>query len=1349
MNHYLIKQSIQGAGRPKIPAPEPPPPAELQPPKLGKMQSLASYSYAETIDLVSDGPIEGLVNQNGQYVQGHRIFEAIYFDEVPVKKSLDINFTGTNSVTRADYSLTGAATNLYKLWFWPGSFNEKSFTGVSDFAATGNYNTGTFQTGGAYSFVKERSYFTTNSQVNDPYTCLVYAPNYFVGNTGNLFACPDPYLRESQFEITWTRNDIAKSIYRSIDTINEVAARASTYGSGASITAKAKQLRYNFESWVDVKDSLLPYYIDSDENDYPIFAVKFTLGEPYDDTINGECGTAIIKIESNPKDITVSSDFTVDEFTNSVLIDDIANQVFQKIEIEDISTARKLRPLSYLDLTYVTKTSSTNLQLAGSIIVFGFKRDGVSPTQESIQAIKDFVSQVSVINFTNEKYNYNNVLAEFRDGGELQAPLSYFDKVYLSKEISTKLVGPFDVSKNVFRISKFDDDTGFNIGESYEFPLQGAQANEGSTDIRTNKNFSSYAGNGKTSFVEEAIPITHFVENPNVDRVVVTIGVRGLSDTVQIDSSPAGLGSVQAGTKVPSVVRFKLEVGLQDSSGKDVTSSVEERIYQIVGLADTPLLVDIGRAENSSIISKYKFLAATKSNTAIDASTPIVLPTSTNGQRRFVRLTRTTYESSSVLMRREISLEKVTEIISSAFSYPTSAIIGTKIDSRNISQIPPRSFDLRLKRVLVPSNYYPLRPDGRDKRRYRTLDDFNQASADDLLIYKGNWDGTFKEAWTDNPAWVLFDLLIDTEYGLGNFVSPEQVNIWELYKIGRFCDAVDANGVFVGVPNQFGGKEPRYSINIILGDKVDVYQTINSVANAFRGNIFYSNSEINFSDDRLKLPVYEFSNTNVKEGTFTYTNARRDQEYNVVEVAYLDENDDFKAKVEYVEDPESIRQRGVLRTNIDSFGITSKTSANRIGQHILQSTTNENESVDFVAGMEAMFVRPGELISINDELKTQQRNFGRVLGVEPDIQRVYIDEKFAPATQFKEITLVAPTGKKSFSEYEGIARYSGGLSFKDIYSQDVPQIQTFKVTGYDNSIDYGSYLYIGPQVEYDFVTFTGISQTGAAGVRNGFYSGVGTFNSYKFYSGVGEATGYGLTRSGTHWYLRSNSNSGIVTSGSSGLSLPTGIWATGGCYLSPQYDNKNLDFLDRVEQGSPYSITISGLEKEIYKVVSIREVSPNEFEVAGIKFNSGKFAKIESAQNLDDFYAAFDFIQRPRSSPTPASTVYQLDTPNITTFETGDYNNNGIIDLTGVWPLVDGADSYQVVLTRPNGSKINATITGVEYGFLDQTQYGFYRLSVTAKNSSLGQISKTATATLNLVTTENLSTPYIRNISIN
>jgi hypothetical protein len=231
--------------------------------------------------------------------------------------------------------------------------------------------------------------------------------------------------------------------------------------------------------------------------------------------------------------------------------------------------------------------------------------------------------------------------------------------------------------------------------------------------------------------------------------------------------------------------------------------------------------------------------------------------------------------------------------------------------------------------------------------------------------------------------------------------------------------------------------------------------------------------------------------------------------------------------------------------------------------------------------------------------------------------------------------------------------------------------------------------------------------------------------------------------------LRTAISGDIVTSGSPNLSYPTGVWATGGAYDFSFTDNANLDFLQSVQAGTPYSVSVSGVPKDVYKVASIREIAPNEFEMAAIKFNSGKFAEIESAQNLNDFYSTFSFLHKPKTNPSIATSEnYQLDSPAISAFTTGSFGGSSILDVSGSWSSVAGADNYYVTLTKPNGSQSSSLTSSTNYLALDQEQVGFYRLSVSAKNQSLGYTSRIASTGLTVLPSASLITPHITNITI-
>jgi hypothetical protein len=386
-----------------------------------------------------------------------------------------------------------------------------------------------------------------------------------------------------------------------------------------------------------------------------------------------------------------------------------------------------------------------------------------------------------------------------------------------------------------------------------------------------------------------------------------------------------------------------------------------------------------------------------------------------NPIKRYVRVTKLSHETMSPLISKQIALNKITEIIPHKFSYPFSSITGLKIDSRAFSQVPVRNYLVKLKKVLVPSNYFPISPksnvNNKSEVDVRYIKDFSG----NYKLYDGDWDGLFKLAWTDNPAWVLMDLLVNKRYGLGNFISSDQIDIWELYKIARWCDHVSDDGTFIGVSDGKNGIQPRHSFNALINQKFNLFDLINQVASIFHGRVYYANSLITFDDDRPKPAIGEFSNSDVKDGSFNYTNIKKSDQFTSVKISYVDSDDNFKPKSEYVEDQEGIRKRGIMMKEINAFGINSKAQAIRFARNFLYQTSSENRNVTFVTDSRALLYRPGDLIRINDSLINKIRNYGtikRVTDIDDDSFEIVIDQLIDSTLMLSnEINLFTPINK--------------------------------------------------------------------------------------------------------------------------------------------------------------------------------------------------------------------------------------------------------------------------------------------------------------------------------------------------
>lgn len=380
---------------------------------------------------------------------------------------------------------------------------------------------------------------------------------------------------------------------------------------------------------------------------------------------------------------------------------------------------------------------------------------------------------------------------------------------------------------------------------------------------------------------------------------------------------------------------------------------------------------------------------------------------------RNIIITNTTQESYDFKTKFEVSADQVTEIVDKNFSYPHSAIIASVISAENFSNMPSRSFDMKLKKVKVPSNYVEKEIGGNGPTQIRSHDYIDENGAfykkgtrhDTEERHEGFWDGTFKDElqWTDNPAWILYDLITSDRYGLSEYLTDIKVDKWELYKIAKHCDElVNTSKPVKGSTKEFK-KERRYSCNILLNNAADAYQTIRELSSIFRGIAYFNNSEIFFSANQLKESITSFTNDGVIGGAFRYSGTSKSTKFTAVKVAFKDKDDGFQSKYEYIEDPEGIIRYGLLVKEITAIGCTSRDQALRLGRWTLLTSTLEEEQVSFVTDSQAEFIEPGSVFTIYDELRTGHKVAGRVKHIKNDAdiikdnfilldQRINIDE---------------------------------------------------------------------------------------------------------------------------------------------------------------------------------------------------------------------------------------------------------------------------------------------------------------------------------------------------------------------
>ena len=315
-----------------------------------------------------------------------------------------------------------------------------------------------------------------------------------------------------------------------------------------------------------------------------------------------------------------------------------------------------------------------------------------------------------------------------------------------------------------------------------------------------------------------------------------------------------------------------------------------------------------------------------------------------------VKVERVTEDSKSQRLQNNTVWSSYTEIIDTEFTYPNTALIGVKFDSEYFSNIPSRTYDLLGLRVKVPSNY-----DTRTRK------------------YTGMWDGTFKTDWTDNPAWILYDVVTSKRYGLGNRLGEFGADKWALYQVSQYCDQL--------VPDGFGGQEPRFTCNAWLTEQRSAYDVINDICSIFRAIPVWNGQQLTVVMDRPSDPVWTYTNANVEKGEFNYTFSAKKARHNAIQVEYADKDNGYEKAIEYVSDDESIRRNGLNVKKITAFGCTSRGQAHRTGLWLLQTEKLETKTVSFVVGAEGLMHVPGDIIKVADTYYAGTNVGGRVLSV--------------------------------------------------------------------------------------------------------------------------------------------------------------------------------------------------------------------------------------------------------------------------------------------------------------------------------------------------------------------------------
>ena len=372
-----------------------------------------------------------------------------------------------------------------------------------------------------------------------------------------------------------------------------------------------------------------------------------------------------------------------------------------------------------------------------------------------------------------------------------------------------------------------------------------------------------------------------------------------------------------------------------------------------------------------------------------------------------IKVERITADSTSNRLANKTMWASYTEIIDAQFRYPNTAYMGVKFDSEYFNNIPVRTYEIYGIKVRVPSNYDP-----------------------ETRTYTGLWDGTFKVAYTNNPAWILMDVVTHKRYGLGDRLGEFSVDKWALYKIAQYCDQM--------IPDGFGGQEPRFTCNLWLTEQRSAYDVLSDLCSIFRAIPVWNGTELTFIMDRPSDPVWTYTNANVVGGQFSRQYSAMKARHNAIQVEYKDAENHYENTIEYISDDEQIRKFGLNLKKVTAFGCTSRGQAFRTGKWILETERLETETITFTVGSEGLMNIPGDIIRVSDNHFAGtniggrvQAIHGRTLTLDREIQfsanhfLSYINAQ----AKHQKIRITAVSGKQVTLESDPV-----GLSLQGVWS---------------------------------------------------------------------------------------------------------------------------------------------------------------------------------------------------------------------------------------------------------------------------------------------------------------------------
>ncbi|GGY87556.1 TipJ family phage tail tip protein [Shewanella fodinae] len=385
-----------------------------------------------------------------------------------------------------------------------------------------------------------------------------------------------------------------------------------------------------------------------------------------------------------------------------------------------------------------------------------------------------------------------------------------------------------------------------------------------------------------------------------------------------------------------------------------------------------------------------------------------------------IRVRRLTENADSVTTGDTMNVVSYTEVVDAKLRYPHTALLAVQYNSEQFSSVPKFAALCRGRIIQVPTNYDP------ETRTYATSG---------TGTTNGVWDGTFKLAYTNNPAWVWYDLILHKRYGLGNRINANMVNKWKLYQISQYCDVMVDDGK--------GGTEPRYTCNVYIQTQSQAYQLLNELTSIFHGKSYWDGSQMVVNADMPEDPIYTYTNANVIDGIFEYKGTALRDRHSVATTKWSNPDLNYEDDTAVVFDDSAVTL-GISQLDVDVVGCTSEGQAQRAGLWALKSEQLETRTVNFTVGLDGQIPRPFNIINIADQMLQGAMNGGRIKTATASVVQL---DRIADAAVGDRLIVNLPSGKAESRNITDIDGYH--VTVSPNYSE-VPQSQSVWVVDSDN-----------------------------------------------------------------------------------------------------------------------------------------------------------------------------------------------------------------------------------------------------------------------------------------------------------